>query len=114
VAIPLIIRHGETWARADLADLKAAPDRSRLTCRLNRTGNQSLHGNLRVVFQPSEGRPVPVAELNALSVFTPNLFRNLTLPLKDCPAGPGRFLVTFAAPQDQGAAKLAEASLEAP
>jgi hypothetical protein len=114
VAIPLIIRHGETSAQAALAELKAAPDRTRLAFRLGRTGNQSLHGNLKATFQPKGGRPVTVGEANALSVYTPNPFRTVALPLKDCPSGPGVFRVTFAAPADQGGAKLAEAFLEVP
>ena len=111
VAIPVIIRHGETAAKATLTGLTLDADRKVLRFRLERTGNQSVHGDIKVALQPPAGKPVRLAEANGLSVFTPNAFRNLAMPLEG-PVGRGRLRVTFTAPEDQGGALLAEASLE--
>jgi len=114
VAIPVIIRQGETWATAALSGLALAPDAAHLQFRLERQGNQSLHGNFKVRFKPAGGPEEVVGEANGLSVFTPNPFRNVVLPLKPRtgPWGPGRFTVTFSTPADQGGAELTHAFLD--
>jgi len=114
VAIPLIIRQGETSVTATLANLALDADAWHLRFRVERQGNQSLHGNFTVRFKPDRGPVEQVAEANGMSVFTPLPFRNVILPLKPRtgPWGKGRFTVTYAAPADQGGALLAEASLD--
>jgi P pilus assembly chaperone PapD len=112
VAIPLIIRQGETSATAALVNLALDPERRHLSLRLERQGNQSLHGNFQVRFKPLKGPEQLVGEANGLSVFTPNAFRNVVLPLKGGDGGAGRYTVTFALPTAQGGARLAEASLD--
>lgn len=116
VAIPVIIRHGETSAKTRVADLALDADRRNLRLRLERTGNQSVHGDLKAAFTSARGKaPLVLAEANGLSVFTPNAFRNVVLPLEPSALpGPGRIQVTFSAPADQGGALLAEGSLEVP
>jgi hypothetical protein len=87
VAIPLIVRHGETSAQAALSGLElvslagdGAPPA--LRCRISRTGTQSLFGNLAVTFVPDRGKPSLLASLNGVAVYMPNLRRAATIPLR--------------------------------
>jgi len=112
VAIPVIIRQGETSAQASVDGLALAHDRKTLTFRLARTGNQSVHGDLKAAFTPRNGKPQVLAEANGLSVFTPNPFRNMTMILDPPCKGGGRIHVTYSSPEDQGGALLAEGSLD--
>lgn len=118
VAIPLIIRHGETSATAAITGMVLEAGQGRLRFRLERTGNQSVHGDLQATYQPRSGKPQILAEANSLSVFTPNTLRNMVMPLDLAGAkghlGPGRLRVTFTASQDQGGGLLAEAFLDLP
>jgi P pilus assembly chaperone PapD len=114
VAIPLIIRHGETSAKAAVAALALTPDRKILSFRLERTGNASVHGDLKAVFQGPSGKPQLLAEINGLAVFPPNAHRNITMPLEAVPHGTGLIQVTFSDPDQQGAAPLAEGTLKVP
>lgn len=117
VSIPVIIRHGQTSAQVAITGLALDRGRKLLSFRIERTGNQSVHGNLRAAFLPASGKaPQPLAEANALSVYTPNAFRNMTLGLGTAglPQGPGRIHVTYTAPEDSGSGLLAEAFLDLP
>jgi P pilus assembly chaperone PapD len=114
VAIPLIIRQGETSATVKVARLSLAPDRKRLTFRLERSGNQSVYGNLKAALLAASGPPRVLAEVNGMSVYTPNAFRNVELALNPpAPAGT-RIRVTYSSPEDQGNILIAEAVLDAP
>jgi len=114
VAIPLIIRQGETRAKVALEGLaRPAPDR--LTFTIKRTGNQSVYGDFKVRFHPASGPPVTVGEANGVSVWTPNELRRMDLPLAAGGiAGKGRLEVVFAEPGSLGGGILATATLEVP
>jgi P pilus assembly chaperone PapD len=114
VAIPLILRHGEPTAQVSMTALTLAGDRRALSLRLERTGNASIHGDLKATFQPRSGQAQVLGRINALSVYTPNPFRKVTLPLAPLPPGPGRLRITLTTPETQGAIRLAEGLLELP
>lgn len=114
VAIPVLIRQGETAARAGLSGLALAPDGNQLTARLERTGNQSVHGDLRATFLPRSGPARVLAEINGLTVFTPNPCRNVSLALDGGAPRGGRIRLTFSLPQEQGGTLLAEGTLDLP
>jgi hypothetical protein len=56
--------------------------------------------------------------MNGLAVYTPNPFRTIKFPLEAAarPAklGEGQLKITFAAPEDQGGALLAETVMDLP
>ena len=112
VAIPVIIRQGDTSAQVALSGLALDPDRRTLRFRLVRSGNQSVHGDVKVTFLPPTGKPQVLAEANGLSVFTPNGYRNMTMTLNPPGKGGGRIHVTYSNPEDQGGALLAEGQLD--
>lgn len=114
VAIPLIIRQGETRAQVALEGLER-PAEDRLAFTIRRSGNQSVYGDLRVRFHPAGGPPVTLGEANGLSVWTPNELRRIQLPLAAGGLkGKGRLEVVYSEPPGQGGGVLASAALEVP
>ena len=118
VAIPVIIRNGETSAKVTVTGMALDPERKHLQFRLERTGNQSVYGDLKATFEPRSGKLQVISEANGLSVFTPNPFRNITMaleaPYQGARLGGGRIHLTFSAPGDQGGALMAESTLAVP
>lgn len=86
VAVPVIVRHGETWAGVNLSDFQMGPagppgSLPVLEVALNRSGNQSVYGDLSVQLLRG-GVPVEtVGEARGLAVYCPNPRRGIRLPL---------------------------------
>jgi P pilus assembly chaperone PapD len=103
VAIPVIVRHGETTATVTLTDLKligsaTAETGPALQFWIRRTGNQSVHGNLTATFVPGAGKPVVVGKANGVAVYTPNPARHAIMQLHPPPGlllQPGRLHLTY-------------------
>jgi hypothetical protein len=118
VSIPIIVRHGDTAAKATLSELEIAPPSGAdatpaLRFRISRTGNQSIYGNLTVTFVPARGKPSVVGLANGVAVYTPNLLRRAAIPLR---APPGVVLKSGSlhlayTKQDKGNETIAEADL---
>jgi P pilus assembly chaperone PapD len=110
VSIPIIVRSGATSAKATLTDLavrppEAAGEPSSLEMKLRREGNQSIYGNLRVVFAPASGKEQVVAVMNGLAVYTPNADRIVRVALQPPPGltlAKGRLKVTFSRAEENG------------
>ena len=120
VSIPLIVRHGPTSVTAGLADLAFEPavgkDGPTLRCRVTRTGNQSVYGNVTVTLRPAQGGPRVVGTLNGVAVYPPLAARSVGIPLQPPPgvsfAG-GRLEVAFSKPEQNGV-RMADASVAVP
>jgi P pilus assembly chaperone PapD len=124
VSIPLIVRHGDTSAKATLSDVKLDLGRPEadggpaVQLKVNRTGNRSVYGNLTARFTPKGGKEQVVGLVNGIAVYTPLPSRSTTLPLHP-PAGVnlanGRLRVSYVdAEQTAGGTTLAEAELAVP
>jgi len=122
IAIPIMVRNGATTTTASLAELQVQPgekptDPPSMSARINRTGNQSVYGDLTVLFTPRGAKPVLVNETNGLVVYTPNPLRLVRLPLS-LPAGMalrgGRLTLTYRTKPEEGGKLLAESSLDLP
>lgn len=116
IAIPLIIRHGETAARVSISEPALDPVKRTLHFRLDRQGNQSVYGDLQATLHPPKGDSEVLAQATGLAVYTPNPSRRVTLalpPSKALPPG-SRIRITFARPPMEGGALLAETSLTLP
>ena len=115
VSIPVILRQGETSARATLSGLKLDADSKTLRCRLERSGNQSVYGHVKVTFRPHSGESQVLAEVKGVAVYTSNAFRNLDLSLGSFDPAmrktEGILQVSYSAPPEDGGALLAEGSL---
>lgn len=116
IALPVILRHGQTSAGASLSDFALAPARAgvkpSLTFRLNRSGNASVYGDLSATyFAPGVKEGVLISEVNQLAVYTPNPFRIVAMQLYP-PAGVeldsgGRIVVDFREPPVKGGKSVA-------
>jgi P pilus assembly chaperone PapD len=90
VSIPIIVRHGDTAAKAALSDLKViqptdAEATPALRFHISRTGNQSVYGNFTVTFVPTHGAASVVGRANGVAVYSPNPARNAAITLRAPP-----------------------------
>ncbi len=120
VSIPVIVRHGAAAATASLADAAYRPghgdEPATLECKLGRSGNQSIYGNLTVKFVPASGPSRVVGVVNGVAVYTPNPFRIVRVPLQPAPGvvlAHGRLQVEFSRAEANGE-RLAEAVVSLP
>jgi P pilus assembly chaperone PapD len=123
ISIPVIVRHGETWAKVTLSDLALQPpaDDSPLPAMhltLNRTGNRSTYGDLTVSARtPGAPKETVLARAAGLAVYVPNPARKLTLTLQ-VPEGlslsGSKLRVVYRNKPEDGGATLAEAFLDVP
>jgi hypothetical protein len=120
VSIPVIVRHGATAAKASLEDAAYRPavgdEPAMLECRLKRSGNQSIYGNLTVAFVPASGTRRVVGVVNGIAVYTPNPFRTVRVPLQAPPGvvlAHGRLEVAFSK-ADVNGERLAETAVSLP
>lgn len=122
VSIPVIVRHGHTSATATMSDLSvapgAAPDKPMiLSAAINRSGNQSIYGDLVATFATGKGRPVTVATVGGVAVYTPNPKRVVKLELKP-PKGTelraGRITLRYVEKSADGGKTIAEGSVDIP
>lgn len=119
-SIPVIVRHGNTSASVALTELdlrQAAGKAPLLTLSMERSGSQSVYGDLAVGFTPSGGSEQVVARANGVAVYTPNPLRRASIALGQ-PHGPrltnGTLRVTYREQAEDGGALLAEAFLQLP
>jgi len=118
LAIPVIVRQGETSVKPSLSNVHYEPATRTLTFQLNREGNQSIYGDLKARWTPRKGASVTVAEATGVAVYVPNAGRKMTLTLATPkPAttyANGRLKVTFSQPPAEGGKLLAETFLDLP
>jgi P pilus assembly chaperone PapD len=112
IAIPLIVRHGETSAKATITDLAFDAKAKTLQFKLNRSGNQSIYGDLQATRLEANGKPTVLSQANGLAVYTPNASRRVILPVNQALATGDRVRVTYFLPD--GGALQAEAILTLP
>jgi len=116
IAIPLIVRHGDTAAKIVISEPTLGEGARSLRFRLERSGNQSVYGDLQATLLPPTGSPVVLSEIAGLAVYTPNPSRVVTMPLPATPVlSPGsRIRITYALPTQDGGTQLAETYLAVP
>jgi P pilus assembly chaperone PapD len=84
ISIPVIIRMGESSARAEFSDAKLTMEKDSthvLSMAINRTGNMSVYGDIAVDYISPNGKVSHVGVVKGLAVYTPNSTRRITLPL---------------------------------
>jgi P pilus assembly chaperone PapD len=119
-SIPVIMRHGSTDANIVLTqlDLRRPVDNAPvLAFVMERTGNQSVYGDLTVSFIPYGGSEQVIERANGVAVYTPNALRRVSIQLKQI-NGPrltnGALRVTYREQAEDGGALLSEAVLQLP
>jgi hypothetical protein len=84
---------------------------------LNRTGNQSIYGDINVKAIDSKNTEYEIAAVNGTAIYTPNTLRNLSIALRPQPGVDltnKKIHVTFKEQQKSGSKLLAEADLAIP
>jgi hypothetical protein len=119
-SVPVIVRHGPADASVKLAGLALQKDEARrevLALQFEREGNSSVYGDVSVTFTPKNGKPLSLAQVGGIAVYTPNRVRKATLPLQ-VPAAValagGTLEVSYRARPEAGGKLLAQASLNLP
>lgn len=121
VSIPVIVRQGDTSTAATLSDLALVPPTGAdkeptLRFRINRTGNQSVYGDLTVMFLPAGGKARVVGLANGVAVYSPNPVRAAGIILHTTPEAPlknGLLQLTYRR-QEKAKQILAEAAVRVP
>lgn len=119
VTIPIIVRHGNTKATAQVTDLKLIlPTEkdvlTKVSLRISRQGNQSIYGDLTATYISKNGDEQILGRANGVAVYTPNSHRNVILPLNvesKSSFEEGEIVVTFRERPDNGGALLAKSKL---
>jgi hypothetical protein len=86
ITIPVIIRVGENNTKVSISDitLHNNEDTSRIVdFKINRTGNMSVYGDVKVIYEAESGKETQVGALNGLAVYSPNPFRRVFIELND-------------------------------
>jgi len=118
VTIAAIIRVGETNTNVSLSNLsfeRLNDSVPVLKMEFNRTGNNSVYGDIAVNYLPPKGKATKVGEIQGFAVYTPNQLRRCKIELKQSDGIDytiGKLSVTYSAQPEYKSAKLAEAELQ--
>jgi len=117
ITIPVIIRTGNIKVGITISDLKleARNDSSQtLKFNLNRIGNISTHGNIKIEYIPVQGKPYQVGSLVGVSVYTNLNKRNVVVKLRNAvgvQSDNGKLKVQYVSNGDSKRVVYAEAEL---
>ena len=120
-SIPVIVRQGETQAKAELSELALQPASATapgtLSFQMKREGNRSIYGDLLATFTTTAGVTFEVARAGGVAVYVPNAARRVQLPLQ-LPSGnglpAGTLKLALRERPESGGKLLAETSLNLP
>lgn len=113
ISIPVIIRNGNLKAQNSISDvtLTTLTDSTSI-CKfqINRTGNRSSYGNLKVEYADKNGKKTVLSNANGVGVYTEIQARTMNLLLR-WPAGVkqkgGKLKISFISSDEEGGLSLA-------
>jgi hypothetical protein len=116
ISLPVIIRVGQSNAIMNITDLNLTKSENShsLSMNLKRTGNMSVYGDIIVKHISPKGVTTVVGNVKGLAVYSPNLLRNLVLPLNNKileRGNKGKLLIQFYSSLDGKDKKIAESEL---
>lgn len=117
ITIPVIIRIGESTAKTTISNLEIETvndTTQRLSMTLNRSGNMSVYGDLKILYVSPDGKERVVGIVNGIAVYTPNLTRKFRMDLiknGEINYKQGKLIVSFNSQSDTKPVKYAEAEL---
>jgi hypothetical protein len=117
ISIPVIIRTGMTDVKASISDLKLKKNEKlepTIEFKINRSGNISLYGDIRVQFIPSKGGAFDIANMKGVGIYTNLDKRNIIVRLdkdkvKDLKSG--KLKVTYSSSGEGKTVVYAESEL---
>lgn len=86
ISIPIIIRSGAVNVSSTLSNLKLEIQQGimqTLQFTINRTGNISIYGDIKVQYIPTQGKPYEICSLNGVGVYTNIDKRNIVIKLNN-------------------------------
>lgn len=86
ITIPVIIKVGENNTKVNISDISLHNngDTTRIIdFKINRTGNMSVYGDIKVIYETEAGKESQIGALNGLAVYTPNPFRRVLIELNN-------------------------------
>lgn len=119
-SIPVIVRHGNTHADAALTHLelqRPASGQSFISVHMERSGNQSVYGDLVASFTPQGGTERVIGRANGVAVYAPNPLRRVIMavePPANAQLAKGALKVMYREQAADGGDVLAEATLQLP
>lgn len=121
VSIPVIVRQqtGDSAASLSHLDLKPPADRfsvGSLSLRIERSGDESVYGNLKVLHRSPAGETQEVGYVGGVAVYTPILSRAVRIPLRPVEGidlSRGTLVVTYTGEPPEEV-RLAQAELALP
>jgi len=117
VSIPIIIRTGEVNVSVTLSNLELTPLQGTtqyLKLTINRSGNISTYGDITVQYIPEKGKPVLIATVAGVGVYTNIQKRNMILklsPVSNLKPGTGKLKVQYTGKVDTKSIVYAESEL---
>lgn len=84
ISIPVIIRQGQSTTQIDLSEIElhTEAETPKLSLEINRSGNMSVYGNLKVTHIAPGGAATEIGLVKGISVYTPNDTRSFSLELR--------------------------------
>lgn len=84
MSIPIIVRSGETKAVASFSSLKVSNQNEglSLSCQLNRSGNASVYGDIKVEYISDRGKITEIGALKGVAVYAEIDKRFISIPLE--------------------------------
>jgi hypothetical protein len=118
LSLPVIVRHGDTCARIAIVEPELDPAGAKLRFRVNRTGDQSVYGNLTVTFAPRSGPEETLAFVPGQAIYANNACRIFNLPLRPrksgAPLAGGRLVIAYVATPEDGGKAFGQCQLDLP
>ena len=116
ISIPVIIRVGASTTTTTLTDtyMKLDEGKPALHMQINRSGNMSLYGDIKVNYVAESGAISQVGLIKGLSVYTPNTVRSVDIKLDPKPntnLHKGKLQIVYASQSDSKPVKFAEAEI---
>lgn len=118
VTIPVIVRSGQISATGEIVDLRLKSDaqgKDAISFTVNRSGNQSLYGDIKVMYKNTKDKEYVLKSLGGLAVYTPNSKRTFDITL-DVPDGVkvkgGTLEVQYKEKSEDGGELIASKQLE--
>lgn len=110
ISIPIIIRQGESTTQLNLEDIELLREgeNPKLSLVLNRSGNMSVYGNIKVDHISPKGEKTEIGIVKGVSVYTPNNKRNFSFELRNAgevDLSQGKLEVSYFEEQGQTLAK---------
>jgi hypothetical protein len=118
ITIPVIIRSGEVSVSATLSNLTLDIQQGKihnLTLTINRTGNISIYGDIKIEYTPVQGKPYEIGTVKGVGVYTNIHKRNITVKLNiapDMPLENGKLKVQYVSQGEKNRLVYAEAFME--